>query len=399
MQYKLTNQAVINSGYNVFDYLLNNSPIQNSIFISPLSIDYALLLTLNGAGFASSTHREILSLISVTQGNTTEDALNNEFKNLLNDLTDNGNDADVLISNSFWTKNDEFLPSYTELVAKYFKASAHRATSYIEINKWISESTKGKISDVLDSDDFEAVLVNTLYFKGFWKSPFKKHMTTKSKFFVPMSPIPNSELKTSSSSHMDPVLNSVVSSSATKTVDVDMMCLGVEHRSGVLRLDVPDVVQAIRLPYKDERFVAVAALPAAGITPFAALQSVMSNSQEFHPANQVTVRLPKFKIKSSFDLSLAFQELGVHEAFSTDANFSRMTNAKGLKISNVLHETVVEVDEEGTEAAAATAIMMNRAMFIPNEEIVFNRPFLFIILHAPSNTPIFIGYVVNPMKD
>ncbi|KXZ55634.1 hypothetical protein GPECTOR_2g1184 [Gonium pectorale] len=167
--------------------------------------------------------------------------------------------------------------------------------------------------------------------------------------------------------------------------DVDMMKQEFKAGSSVLWARKAGVYDAVALPYSDDNFSAVALLPAQGV-------------EGFEPIRGLILRMPRFKVTSRLSLVPTLAALGVRAAFSSGADFSRMSTAR-LQISEVVHQAVVDVDEQGTVAAAATAVVMVMSVGVPPPpppELVFDRPFAFIIRHNPTGLPVFIGAVNDP---
>jgi serpin B len=240
------------------------------------------------------------------------------------------------------------------------------------INSWTSDRTRDRIPEIVPAGTLDAdtrlVLVNALYFKAPWAEPFWERSTTDAVF------------------HLDD----------GTTVPVPTMRLALHTRTGAgdcwrsLRLDYAGgrLAMTVLLPHEGRR-AELEALLAAGVW------DVLLGTPE---AGRVDVSLPRWTIRTGRPLARPLAELGMFTAFTDAADFSGMTADVDLKISEVLHEVFVAVDEAGTEAAAATAVVMARAAGVPAppEPFVVDRPFLFVIHDVEHGTPLFVGRVADP---
>ncbi|KAG2501612.1 hypothetical protein HYH03_000117 [Edaphochlamys debaryana] len=359
------------ASYSLFLEALATTSTPKGCFLSPLSIIYALSLALNGAGPSSPTHAELLGVISGAQPAPSEASLNSELGRAMTLLSaPGGEDASfMLVANSLWTnRGTQLKAEYVEQMKTIFQATAGPGGA-ADVNAWVSQATRGMITQLLQSDDFDAVLANAIYFKGLWSHAFKKELTSERDF----------------------------KTGAGATKAVPMMHREFEGPDRVPLARKQGVYEAVELPYKGDTFTAIALLPAEGVEVAAALKDFAAAPEAFRALPKCKVWMPKFKVSSSLSLTPVLQHLGVKSAFGGSADFSRLS-ASGLHISDVVHKAVVEVDEEGTVAAAATAIMMTRAMPMPAPELVFDRPFAFIIKHKPTGLPAFVGVVSDPSE-
>ncbi|GFR47885.1 hypothetical protein Agub_g9695, partial [Astrephomene gubernaculifera] len=390
------------------------------------SIIYALSLALNGAGPSSNTHSEILRAITTASHlqpqqqqpqqqpqqqqlseadlnsflGTTMSLLNGQCPAALNpaaaaadgtgsqaaageaaaaggeagssssNSSGPGGSSELILANSIWTAPGTQLKSgYVEEMRTLYQATAREAAGGAgEVNAWVAGVTRGLIKQLIPNDNFDAILANAIYFKGLWASAFKPHLTQPGDF----------------------------STSRGTTARVSMMQQTFEPRHNIMSARKEGVYDAVSLPYRGGDFSAVALLPAPGVEVAAALREwAASGPQALKRVGQLRVVLPKFKVSSSMSVTPLLEQLGVQAAFGPAADFSRMTESR-LHISDVVHKAVVEVDEEGTVAAAATAVIMLTSVPMPPPELVFNRPFAFMIYHNPTKLPIFTGVVNDP---
>jgi len=238
------------------------------------------------------------------------------------------------------------------------------------INQWISDQTKDKIKDLIQpgvlDPSVRLVLTNAIYFKGKWAAPFEKNSTYDGLFTL-----------LDGSTVSAPMMNQVHS---------------FKYAEG-------EGYQAVELPYRDSDAAMLVVLPQAG--RFDQVEAAFSAdllariSGELEPRS-VNLTMPKFTYESEFYLADALTQMGMPAAFS-DADFSGMTGKRDLLISEVVHKAFVAVDEEGTEAAAATAVVMKEtAMIVGDVELKADRPFLFLIRDTRTGTILFAGRVLNP---
>ena len=360
---------------------LSRGKREKNLLVSPFSITCALGMTGNGA--SGST----LKAMSKTLGfeNASEEQVNQYIRNTSESLSNLKNTKIEIANALFSNKNTVFKEKFLNTNKEYFGAGLQaldfkspQATK--TINNWVSEKTHGKIPTIVNKiDDLEKlILINAVYFKGLWKEQFKKTETVEKPFYL----------------------------SSNKTENVKMMNI----RKKFNYFDNEDF-QTVSLTYKDPGLSLLLFLPAKesslekfenSITP--ETWNTWMKSYRFRPGK---VGLPRYKINDDMGLTDSLSKLGMSVAFDKNkANFDRMTKSKkdGLYISKVKHKTFMEVNEEGTEAAAATAVHMatKSAMMVEKPqvpfEIILNRPFFFALRDSRSNTILFMGHVVNPSK-
>ncbi len=256
-----------------------------------------------------------------------------------------------------------------------FRTAAEKARK--KMNKWVSKETNGKIEDLIArgilDEDTRLVLTNAIYFLGKWNSEFDKEDTEELPF-----------------TFLD-----------GKKADVPMMRQEEEFLYGE-----SESLQIINLPYVGHDLSMVILLPKKND----GLKELEDEFEfdEFSGAvwklekREVKLMMPKFKMTSSFNLSEVLKELGMVDAFSTDADFSGMAKKEELFISEVIHKAYVDVNEEGTEAAAATAVMTGDTAIPPDERgpVVFtaDHPFMFVIRDKRTGTILFMGRVADPRE-
>ncbi|MBN1451751.1 MAG: serpin family protein [Anaerolineales bacterium] len=286
-------------------------------------------------------------------------------------------------SNAGWAQLDyPFLQEYLDLIADNYGAGI-RLADFItqaeairqEINDWVSDRAQGKIEDLIPQGALDAmtrmVLVNAIYFKADWQTQFDPNSTVEAPFYL----------------------------SGGSRVQVDMMMGGMHS----LLYTSGDGYQAVELPYADGTAVMDIIVPDEGT--FQAFESKMDIQlldgilSAMQPTS-VELGLPKFTYTSQFNLSDSLAAMGMDTAFDPErADFSGMTGSRELYISDVIHKAFVAVDEEGTEAAAATAVIMKLSaapMF--DLRLIIDRPFIFLIRDLPSGQILFVGRVLNPAQ-
>jgi len=357
-------------GFKVFKEIVKEQADDN-IFISPMSISYALGMTFNGAD--GKTKEEMAKTLEF--GNLTDSEINASFKALMKKLMELDPKVMMEIANSIWYReNVDVLKKFKEVNQDCFQAEIRNIDFSDQetvgiINSWVSENTKGKITEVIDEIDALAMmyLINAIYFKGSWTDEFNKERTREDKFFI----------------------------AEEKSVLCEMMNTSNEN----LYFENDDF-QAIELPYGKENFSMIVILPKKekDINEFISnlnLEDWNSWLTGFSKQNGSLV-LPKFKIEYELEMNDVLKILGMPNAFTADADFSKMTKKQKLFISNVKHKTFVDVNEEGTEAAAVTVVEMKLTSFKPGFFMKVNRPFVFAIKEKETNSILFIGKIVNP---
>lgn len=351
---------------------------EGNLFFSPNSISTALAMVYAGA--RGSTADEMARALHF---DLPPDAIHASFEQLMASL--GAGDAErsyaLSIANRLWAQQGyEFLPQYLNLTEQRYGARVgdvdfRTATeeARIAINAWVAEQTRGKIVDLIKPGSLNAttrlVLTNAIYFKGNWHTQFKTQFTRQAPFTV----------------------------SPGNSVQVDMMnqaeTFGYADRDGV---------QVLELPYVDEELSMFVLLPKQ-VDGLAALESELTaeNLDEWTRnlrRVKVNVFLPKFTMRSGFELGETLRDLGIETAFGREADFSGMTDRSDLFISSVVHQAFVEVNEEGTEAAAATGVQLRATSARVGPPPIFraDHPFVFMIRQKQSGAILFLGRFVEP---
>ncbi len=342
---------------------------EDNIFISPYSIHTALLLAYIGSdGETKKEMTEVLQVMGISEEEIKEKALG--LKHYLEYVSE---ETEVSIANAFFLREDvPFLESYKKDGEDYFEAEIGPLPKEgKEVNEWVSDKTEGKIDELIDDGpvpaDVIAYLVNAIYFKGIWEVEFEKENTTERTFY------------------------------GKEEAEVDMM----ENKDSYL-YGVSENMEAVTLEYKDGDYLFHAFMPRDLSDLYENLDREVFESMKPTNKGEITLRLPKFTMEEDLKLSNALQSIGMESAFDAAfADFSRMVDLdkvypNNVYISEVYHSSFIEVDEKGTEAAAATAVEV-RLESAPMEIVVeFNRPFFFVIEEAQTGAVLFMGQFTDP---
>ena len=363
-------------GLNLYKAAAAESKKAN-ILISPLSVALALQMTVNGAG--GTTRQEMLDALKL--GSTSLDDANNANADLLKKLTGKTAGQILDIANAIFVKSGlQLQPTMqtsmqSDYHAKMTNVDFASPSALSQINGFVNEATHGKIPSILSrtSNDMRLVLVNAVYFKGTWAVPFEKSATADQDFHA-----------------------------STGKLKVPMM-----HRSGEMNYFESADLQAVALPYAGYRTRMAIILPATG--KLDAWESSLDFNQLNHVLSSMRSRpgalsVPRFKIEWSADLISSLKALGVKEAFDPHgADFTNMAKTvERLYISLVIHKTYMDFNEEGTEAAAATAVGIVAACARPQPEQPFNmvvdRPYYIALQDVQTGAIIFFGRINNPKE-
>lgn len=353
-----------------------------NLFYSPYSISLALAMTYVGA--RNVTEEQMVATLHFT---LPEDRLHPAFNSLDLELASRGEGAEgkdeegfrLNIVNEIWGQKDyEFRNEFLDVLAENYGAGLRLLDfvntpeeSRITINDWVSDQTEGRIEDLIPQGVIDAltrlVLTNAIYFNAAWLNPFNDDMTDNGVFYL---------------------LNG-----GEVTVPMMMQSESLGYTEG-------DGYQAVELPYDGRELSMVILLPDTGeFEEFeGSLDADMVDTITHDLIYQeVALTMPKFEFESQFSLADTLAAMGMPVAFTGAADFSGMTGNRDLYIAEVLHKAFISVDEAGTEAAAATAVVMNLTA-APGEPIsvALDRPFIFLIRDIETGAILFVGRVVNP---
>lgn len=360
-------------------FLMNDATLSSqNLFYSPASLFVALAMAHFGAkGKTAEEMSRILHLSALSPF-----ALNNQMKEFVLTLnTSSDNKTKLLIANKiFLEKSFEVLEAFKSGTREFYDAEVglvdfkfHAEQARKNINEWVEEKTNHKIKDLILEGMLNAqtklTLVNAIYFKGLWLEPFNKASTFPSDFFV----------------------------SKEKVIQVPMM-----YREAHFKFIESEELacQILELPYIGNQLSMVIYLPSEndGLASleekinFGNLQKSLADLDGSMP-EEIEVYLPKFKMEQRFSLNDVLTGMGAGEMFGGKADFSGIAH-EPLYVSDVVHKAFVEVNEEGTEAAAATGIGMKMLSLKPMFSA--NHPFLFFIRHRSTGAMLFLGHLLEP---
>jgi len=367
-------------GLNAIKTLSEDPELQNvNLVISPLSIEAALYMTLNGA--EGNTESQMANALEF--GNIVPNGHNQPFEELVQKLTEENETSTLKIANTVFYDGTGLNPNETfknlleiHYNADFTNADFRKASTVNFINDWVKAHTAGKIEKVIeniDSDEF-MFLINTLYFKGDWAIGFLENQTSERDFKL----------------------------SSGNIVKVDMMSSD-DYRPVYLGTDYT----AVDLPLKDSLFsmTFIQSNDPNEPSDFLNQFDLTELSNFYHnlydeklETQRVFLLIPKFETGSKLKLKDMLKKLGMVDAFNElTADFSDLgTGGGNLFLSRVLHDTYLKVDEKGIEGAAVTTVGVAVTSAPPT--ISFNRPFLFVLRHIETNAIIFIGYIEDPRE-
>ncbi|XP_032078407.1 serpin B6-like [Thamnophis elegans] len=366
---------------DLFKQLCAQEPTKN-LFFSPLSISLPLLMVLLGA--KGNTEAQMSKVLSVSK----DGEVHQKFENLISEINKPGANYTLSLANRLFGETSyNFLASFIESTEKFYHASLEKLNfkqasedSRKHINAWVAEKTSGKIQDLLVPGTIDwltkLVLVNAIYFKGNWAAKFNKDNTQEKPFRINKN-----EKKT-----------------------VQMMFKKAEYNYAhisAFRISI------LEIPYVGDELSMIILLPDEiedNSTGLEKLEREITHEKLMDwidPENmfprEIELSFPKFKLEEKYDLKPVLKSMGMTDAFDVGkADFSGMSTNNDLVISEVVHKSFIEVNEEGTEAAAATAVVMTVecAMFVP--QFKADHPFLFFIIQRATKSILFFGRFCSP---
>jgi serine protease inhibitor len=370
---KINHGVVEGNSQFAFDLFkkLNDEDKGNSIFISPLSISTALTMTYNGAETSTKDAMEkALGFKGIDR-----DIINESYSNLLNYLQNVDKKIELNIANSIWIRHgQEIKENFLSNNESNFNAEVDtldfsKNSAISTINKWIDNATKGKINRMLEppiDPNVIMYLINAIYFKGEWSKQFDPERTYDGTF------------KTFEGSEQT----------------VKMMSL----KDRVLYTEGDDY-KAVKLPYGNGKISMYIMLPDEDVSINEFIEDmtvekwndIRNNVME---TDDVLLQIPRFELEYGIkNLNDSLKALGMEEAFSENADFSGIR--EGIYISRVLHKAVIEVNEEGSEAAAVTVVEMTESAAMEPITFIADRPFMFIITDDTTGSVLFMGKLLN----
>ncbi len=356
---------------------------EGNLFLSPYSITQALAMTYAGAKGNTEAQMAKTLHFDLPQENLHPafNALDQLFASRAEIPAELGGEGFRLnLANALWGQTGyTFIPDFLDRLAENYGAGMNLVDYQQDpeaarklINDWVANATEDKIQDLIPqggvNDLTRLVLTNAIYFNAAWQSPFEEKETKQGPFTL----LDGSQ------------------------VQVPMM-----RQTEYLNYTAQDQLTVVEIPYLGGQMSMVILLPDAG-----AMQTVEQNLTadtlsgwlSAMQSTNLELQMPKFKVESSFSLSDAFKALGMSDAFDpAAADFSGMDGTRNLYITGVLHKAFVDVNEAGTEAAAATAVMMGvTSMPLEPVQVTVDRPFLFLIRDMETGAILFMGRVVQP---
>jgi serpin B len=351
-----------------------NSETENC-FYSPFSIFGALSMTYAGA--KENTKNEMEKVLELTDN----EKIHQDYKKL-SDAASLERELTILSSNSLWIqKSLKPEKKYLELTQQYnakiervsFSDENDREKARKQMNEWVEKQTKGNILNfipkgILDESTI-LLIINAIYFNASWNNEFP----------------------------VDGTMSEIFLSSAKDSVQCKMMNTFIESN-----YYEDEMMQVVEILYQNNKASMIVFLPKKEITinnenfNYSYFKKVLGKLEN----RNINLALPKFKIESNYELSESLQKMGMKSAFSPGADFSGISGSKNLKIDKILHRSIIDVSEKGTEAASSTAVISTRSTKIAKEPVEFkaNRPFYFIIKQNPGNLILFMGHLVKPIE-
>lgn len=352
-------------GFDLYDRVRKERKNEN-VFLSPASVYFALAMTYNGSGGST---REAMAKVLRSDKLTMED-FNKDVAALLKALADVDPRVKLAIANSLWVRKDmKFQEGFLKRVKETYRAEATSLDfgdpkSTARLNDWVKTNTGGRIEKIVDEIDPEmiAYLVNAVYFKGDWTVEFDKKLTRDQNF-----------TKLDGSKSKKPMM----------------------YRKGDFEVLQNDAFDAVRLPYgKNGRMKMYVFVP-KDFEKFHASFDFETWTGKFRKC-EADVTIPRFKVEFEIELKKVLGSMGMADAFEDSADFSQMFVGQSAAINRVIHKTYVDVNEEGTEAAAVTAVEMRPTSAVQEVHIRADRPFVIVLRDDTTKTNLFIGAIVNP---
>jgi serine protease inhibitor len=360
-------------GFELYRQISEYEKSADNLMVSPLSVGLALAMTYNGAETTTRTAMETALLL---KGFTREE-INISYQSLLEGLVSLDTKVLLEIANSiYYRKGFQVENDFVTLNQKYYEAEISALdfsspAAVDVINGWVNTKTKGKIPEILEEITPNQVmfLLNAIYFKGIWSKEFNPKSTVIQSFF---------------------------------RKDGSSVSVPTMMRLDTLDYGSNELFSAIRMPYGYGDYNMFVFLPHEGKTPDNLVSQLNQDNwskwmKQFKETQNVEIRMPRFKFAYEIKLNDVLTEMGMGIAFTGAADFTGINKAGGLNIDYVKHKTFVEVNEEGTEAAAVTIVAIEKNLAGP-EKVYFNvnRPFLFAVTEKSSGAILFLGTVRDP---
>jgi serine protease inhibitor len=357
-------------GFDIFNRIVAGAPTNQNVFISPISISLALAMTLNGARNATADSMEY----ALRLPDLTTNEINAVYKSLIDGLTTVDEKVLLKIANSIWYKQDFVVEQDFISVNQNFYNSKVEGLDFGNpsskdiINGWVEDNTNGKIKNLIDRIDPLDImyLINAIYFKGVWHTNFDKEETVEAPFYCP---------------------------------DGSQKLVPLMKLKDTLNYYSNDLFDAVELDYGRGNYSMVVLLPKTGKSTGDVVKELSTENwtlwtNGFHKT-EIRLLMPRFKFEYEIELNDILTDMGMGIAFTGDSDFTGINPAVGLEISYVKHKSFIEVNETGTEAAAATVVDIRMTAMLENI-ININHPFIFAIREKSTGALVFMGRVINP---
>jgi serpin B len=345
---------------------------EDNVFFSPYSISVAFAMLYEGAN--GQTAEEIKDVFQYPEDDLTR---RSSFASIYNEINKRDKEYKLSTANALWAQKDyQFLQSYLDTIKNRYGGNTTNLDFVREteksrqtINNWVEERTNDKIKDIIPpgvlNDMTRLVLTNAIYFKGDWVIKFDKKRTSKQDFKI----------------------------TEDNVVQVDMMAMTGEKAR--FNYTETEDLQILELPYKGKEISMLVLLPKENLDNVSLDAEKLAEYRNNLQERDINVYLPKFTFETKTDLNKILIDMGMPTAFSLDADLSGMDGTQNLFVTKAIHQAFVEVNEEGTEAAAATAIVVGFKGIMTNE-FRADHPFMFIIQQRDTGNILFMGKVVDP---
>jgi len=371
-----TTNIVENNNDFAFRLFKNISATDSTnVFISPISVSSALAITYDGA--KGKTAKEMRKTLGFTKDKS---GSHNEFTELLKYYKQDNVNIFKIVNAAFAQEKYNFLESYFELLKDYdalikqadFIDDNNREEARNEMNQWVLENTNYKIEELIDKSSVDKltrlVLLNAIHFKADWKFEFPEDKTRQMIFHHPN--------RQYIASYM--------------------------HTKQDFKIFQDSTLTFLEIPYADDLASMYILLPPDSCDIDDFINNLNYEKFKFFiessVEDKVDILIPKFKIEVRYKLKKNLMDMGMQQAFTSRANFKGMNGRSDLLIDDVIHQTFIEIDEKGTEAAAATAVVVREKSSPKVRYVNLNRPFVFIIKENYKNSILFIGKFMNPQE-
>ena len=350
---------------------------EGNVFFSPFSISTAMAMVYEGA--EGKTAKEINSVFGFPKY---DNSRRNQYSNILSEINKKDKEYALKTANALWAEQDfNFLDKYLTTVEKYYGGKTTNLdfknegeASRLIINNWVEDKTNNKIKDLFPEGSIHSltrlVLTNAIYFKAEWLKQFDADKTRDMNFRVN----PDKSIKVPMMQRTD--RKSIFNYTQNEDLQILEMPYAGEDLSMLILLPLDDDIEALENSFTIEK---------------------LTEWKKSLRKRRVKIYIPKFKFKTKYFLNETLSDLGMPTTFTNSADFSGMTGTKDLKIDKVIHQAFIEVNEEGTEAAAATGMgMMPMSKPPPTPIFKADHPFIFIIQQNETGNILFMGRVNNP---